>query len=182
MTDNRSSDPDPTPDPDLDELVPAFTGASVEERIYALIVQSDDEWTTSTVAEELECSTDTARKYLEWFVELGVCRKHDGRPARYERNDDYFEWRYVTQLAESHTQADLKENVIELRNQLETYRERYGVERPDAVDLGDDLVNLDRDIENVWDDLTAWASIEDELRLHDRARQYLTTKTEFSPA
>jgi Fe2+ or Zn2+ uptake regulation protein len=168
--------------PNVDELTPAFTDPSVEERIYSLIVQSGEEWSAPAVADELNCSTDTARKYLTWFAELGIVHKHDGRPTTYKRNEDYFEWRYVTQLAEAHTLTELKENVIELREQLETYRERYGVESPDAIDLTDDVQNVDKDIERVWDDLTAWASIEDELRLHERARQRISGETESSTA
>jgi len=107
-----------------------------------------------------------------------VFDRHDGgRPASYERNESYFEWRYVTRLAESHTLAELEDNVLDLRDRLETYRNRYDAERPEAVDLATDVQDLDRDIEDVWDDLTAWASIEEELRLHERARQTLTADT-----
>lgn len=177
MTDNH-----PTPRPNVDELTPAFADQSVEERIYSLIVQSGEEWSAPGVADELDCSTDTARKYLNWFAELGIFRTHDGRPTTYERNEDYFEWRYVTQLAEAHTLPELKENVIELRDQLKTYREQYGVESPDTIDLTDDMQDVDKDIEAVWDDLSTWANLEDELRLHERARRRITGDTETSTA
>jgi len=168
----------PDPGPETPVLEPAFGDSSTEERIYALVVQSDETWTVPEIAEELECATDTARKYLDWFAELGVFDRHDGgRPASYERNESYFEWRYVTRLAESHTLAELEDNVLDLRDRLETYRNRYDAERPEAVDLATDVQDLDRDIEDVWDDLTAWASIEEELRLHERARQTLTADT-----
>lgn len=167
MTGKQPTDPDP----DLEGLEPAFTEPSVEQRVYSLVVQSGDEWSAPDVAERLDCSTDTARKYLNWFAELGIVLRHNGRPTTYERNEEYFEWRYVTQLAESQTVAELKANVRELREQLRTYRDRYNREGPDAVDLSDAVQDLDADIEEVWDELTAWASIEDELRLHERARR-----------
>ena len=78
--------------------------------------------------------------------------------------------------------AELRENVVELRGRLETYRKRYDAEGPDAVDLAVEVQDLDRDVEEVWDDLTTWASIQDELRLHERARQRLVTDTEPSTA
>lgn len=167
----------PNPNSNVDDLTPAFADPSVEEQIYSLIVQSDEAWSAPAVADHLECSTDTARKYLNWFTELGIVRRHDGRPATYERNEDYFEWRYVTQFADTHTLTELKENVLELRERLRAYREQYGVESPDAIDLTDDVRDLDEDIEEVWDALTSWASIEDELRLHERARRTLTGDT-----
>ena len=165
--------------PDLD---PAFGDGSTEERVYRLVVGSDESWTAPNVADGLGCARDTAKKYLEWFAELGVFSRQDGHPAGYERNEAYFEWRYVTRLAESHTVAELRENVVELRGRLETYRKRYDAEGPDAVDLAVEVQDLDRDVEEVWDDLTTWASIQDELRLHERARQRLVTDTEPSTA
>lgn len=178
MTDNLPN----KHNPNVDELTPAFGDTSVEERVYSLLVQSGEAWSAPAVADELDCSTDTARKYLDWFAELGILHRHDGRPTTYERNDAYFEWRYVTQLAESHTLTELKENVIALREQLDTYRERYGAENAETVDLSDDLQNVNKDVEAVWDDLSAWASLEDELRLHERARRRVSGETGPSTA
>lgn len=163
---------------DVSALEPAFDEPTTEERIYSLVVQSDEAWSAPAVAAELDCSKDTARKYLEWFSKLGIFDRHEGRPVTYERNEAYFEWRYVTQLAESHSLAELRENVTDLRERLASYRETYGADQPSEVDLSDDLQDIEGDVEETWDDLSIWASIEEELRLHERARQYLTDATE----
>lgn len=164
--------------PDLSSLEPSFEEPSAEEQIYSLIVQSQNEWTAPAVADELGCSNDTARKYLDWFSELGIFEQHDGRPMSYERNEEYFEWRYVTHLAKSNSLTELRENITELRSELASYREAYGNEHPSEVDLSDDLQDIEQDIEETWDDLSTWSSIEDELRLHERARQHLSAKNE----
>lgn len=158
-------------------LEPSFANPSTEERVYSLLVGSSEAWSAPAVADALECSPDTARKYLEWFAELGILSGSDGRPRTYQRNEAYFEWRYVQQLTETHTLVELRENVSDLRERLETYRERYGEESPSAVDALREGQLSGEDVEVVWDDLSAWAGIEEELRLHERARQQLLDRS-----
>lgn len=45
------------------------------------------------------------------------------------------------------------------------------------VDLGEAAERLDRDLETVWDELSTWAGLEDELRLHDRSRRRKSERT-----
>lgn len=160
------------------ELESAFAEApSIEERIYHLLVGSTDALSATDVAEELSCSVDTSRKYLNWFAELGVATRRDGRPARYERNTEYFEWLYVSELADGHTLEELGANVLDIRERIETLRDCYDAEDPASVDLREAAERLDLDLEAVWDDLSTWAGLEDELRLHDRARRRKSERT-----
>lgn len=172
-----------TDDPDgptrrLDDLEPAFDGASTEERVFDFLIQHAGPASAPEVARAIDCSKDTARKYLEWFGELGVARTYEGRPTTYERNEEYFEWRYVSRLAESHTPEELRANVVDLRDRVETFRERYDAEDPQSVDLLEATRELDADVEEVWDDLSTWAGLLDEIRLHDRARRRRANRTE----
>jgi hypothetical protein len=121
-----------------------------------------------------DCHTDTARKYLDWFTQLDIATRYGGRPTTYERNEAYFQWRYVNSLAESHTIEELRENVQTLRNRLTEYREKYGTEEPETVNALE--VETDESIDDVWNDLTNWVSIQEEFRLHERARQLLTER------
>ena len=164
--------------PPVDDLESVFgEEPSIEERIYSLLVETTEAVTAPAVADQLSCSTDTARKYLNWFAELGIASKHEGRPVQYERNTDYFEWRYVNELANTHSLDDLRENVIEIQERIESFRDRYNATDPASIDVFDAADRLDMEIEDTWDDLSMWASLEDELRLHDRARGRLSDRT-----
>jgi hypothetical protein len=77
----------------------------------------------------------------------------------------------VNSLAESHTIEELCENVQTLRDRLTEYREKYGTEEPETVNTLE--VETDETIDDVWNDLTNWVSIQEEFRLHERARQHL---------
>lgn len=175
------TDPPFSDRPPIDDLESVFTDApSTEERIYSLLVQNTGGVSAPDVAEQLSCSTDTARKYLNWFTELGVATKRDGRPVQYERNTEYFEWRYVSELANTHSLEDLRGNVLDIRDQLTTFRDRYDADNPASIDVVEAADRLDVDLEEAWDDLSTWASLEEELRLHDRARRRLSDRAEAS--
>lgn len=164
------------PPPGLEGIEPAFSEPTTEEQVFAVLVGSTEPLRVADVVGEVGCSKDTARKYLDWFTELGVARKRSGRPVRYERNEEYFEWRYVSRLADEHTLAELRETVVGLRDRLETFRDRYGADDPASIDTIEAADEHDRPVEDVWDELTTWASLSEEIRLHDRARQLLTDR------
>lgn len=156
----------------------AFADDSARERLYSGLVQTREPTSATAIADQAGCHPDTARKYLNWYAQLGVADRHDGRPTTYERNEAYFEWRYVTELANTNTLDDLREHLHTIQTRLETYRDEYGADDPslvDACEAADDPAEIDA----VWRDLAHWASLEAELRLHERARQRLTTHSHF---
>lgn len=170
---------DPTPEtpaaggpPQLDS---AFGDDSARERLYSVLVQTRDPTPVAELATGADCHADTARKYLDWFAQLGIATRHEGRPTRYDRNEAYFEWRYVSDLADRHSLADLREHTRTIRERLEAYRERYDAEAPSMVDTRA-VADEDTPIEDVWSDLATWRSLEDELRFSERARQQLTER------
>lgn len=164
--------------PPVDDLQSVFSeDPSIEERIYSLLVETPEGVTAPAVADQLSCSKDTARKYLNWFAELGIAIKHEGRPIQYERNTDYFEWRYVNELANTRSLDTLRENVIDIQDRIEAFRDRYDARDPASIDVFEAADHLDMEIADAWDDLSTWVSLVDELRLHDRARRRLSDRT-----
>jgi len=85
----------------------AFSSDDVEQRIYGTILQTRKPTAASSIADIADCDPKTARKYLGWFNDLGIVTRYDGHPATYERNDAYFEWRRINQLAADHSVQDL---------------------------------------------------------------------------
>jgi predicted transcriptional regulator len=108
-----------------DELEDAFASDDVEQRVYGTILQTREPTTASAIADSVDCDPKTARKYLGWFETLGIVTRHDGHPATYERNDAYFEWRRINQLAANHSVEDLQDRVRELTTRISEYEATY---------------------------------------------------------
>ena len=146
-----------------------------EPRIYGTILQNREPTTASAIADSADCDPKTARKYLGWFDDLGIVTRHDGHPATYERNDAYFEWRRINQLAADHSVEDLQDCVRELTTRLIKYEEAYAAASPAAVDAVAAAEGSDeRTIDDVYGDLGEWATAREERDRYERARQQRT--------
>jgi predicted transcriptional regulator len=152
--------------------------ADVEQRVYSVVLQTREPTTAGAIAERADCDPKTARKYLDWFANLGVVTRHDGRPTTYERNDAYFEWRRVNELAGEHTVAELRERVRELTARIADYEATYDAETPAAVDAVEIATATDRSIDDVYGDLADWASAHRARERHERARQQRSASRE----
>jgi predicted transcriptional regulator len=150
----------------------AFSGDDVEQRIYGTILQLREPVTASAITERVGCDPKTARKYLDWFADLGIVTCYDGHPATYERNNAYFEWRRINQLAADHTVEDLQERVRELTTRITDYEDTYDAASPAAVDAVTVAEASDeRTIDDVYSDLADWATAREERERYERARQ-----------
>ena len=150
----------------------AFRGDDVEQRVYGTTLQTREPTTASVIAKRADCDPKTARKYLGWFSELGIVTRHDGHPATYERNDAYFEWRRINQLAADHSVEEVKLRVQELTSRIDTYEETYDAATPAAVDAVAAAEASDgRIIDDVYSDLGDWATAREERTRYERARQ-----------
>ncbi len=149
-----------------------FDGDDVEQRLYGAVLQIRSPTTAGDIADQVGCDPKTARKYLQWFSNLGIVTRHDGHPVTYERNDAYFEWRRINRLASENTRDELTQRVSELTLTIERYQERYDAATPSAVDALSAAEKSDeRSIDDVYSDLGDWETARRERRLHERARQ-----------
>ena len=153
----------------------AFAGDDVEQRIYGTILQTREPTTAGSIADAAECDPKTARKYLDWFDQLGIVTQYDGHPATYERNDAYFEWRRVNQLAADQSVTELQDRVRELTTRITEYEDRYDAASPNTVDAVAAAEACDeRTIDDVYGDLADWATAREERGRYERARQQRT--------
>lgn len=149
-----------------------FDDADVERRIYGVVLQTRDPTAASAIADDADCDPKTARKYLDWFAELGIVTERDGHPTTYERNDSYFEWRRVSRLSASHSTDELVQRVDELTRRIRRYEEAYDASSPgdvDAIDAAE--ARADATIDDVYADLGDWETALEERRQYERARQ-----------
>ncbi len=136
--------------------------------MYGAVLHAREPVTPGEIAEQADCSEESARTHLSFYAELGIVVRHEGRPVRYERNDDYFEWRRVNELAREHTVDELQARVSELTDRIEAYRDEYGVDSPAQVDV---LAFDAERVDDVYADLGDWATVTEERRRHERARR-----------
>jgi DNA-binding transcriptional regulator GbsR (MarR family) len=130
--------------------------------------------TATEIAEQAGCSAESARTHLSFYTDLGIVIQHEGRPARYERNDDYFEWRRVNELAQANSIEALQTRVSALTDQIEDYRDQYGSDSPAEVDV----LEFDaKRVDDVYVELADWATAIEERRLHERARRKVAGST-----
>lgn len=145
-----------------------FDDEDTKQRVYGAVLHAREPMTAAEIAERADCSAESARTHLSFYADLGIVIRHEGRPVRYERNDDYFEWRRVNELAREHTVDELQARVSELTDRIETYRDEFGVDSPAEVDI----LEFDAErVDDVYVELSDWATAVEERRLHERARQ-----------
>jgi len=145
-----------------------FEGEDTKQRVYGAVLHAREPMTAAEIAERADCSEESARTHLSFYTDLGIVIRHEGRPVRYERNDDYFEWRRVNELAQEHTVEELQRRVSELTDRIEVYRDDYGADSPAEVDV----LEFDAErVDDVYVELGDWATAIEERRLHERARQ-----------
>ncbi len=151
-----------------------FEAEDTKQRVYSAVLHAREPMTAAEIAERAECSDESARTHLSFYTDLGIVIRHNGRPVRYERNDDYFEWRRVNELVRTHTVDELQVRVTELTNTIEAYRREYDGDSPAAVTV---LEFDPEQIDDVYGDLSDWATALEERRLHERARQKAASST-----
>lgn len=151
---------------------PFESAVSAEQRVYRTLVQTRTPTTVRGIADGADCDPKTARKYVEWFTTLGIATKHDGETPTYERNDRYFEWRRINELAATHTAPELHSAVESLTSRISSYKDRYNADHPGAVDALSPPAGIST--ETAFADLTDWQTARSELRHHEQARRLKT--------
>ncbi|WP_312911772.1 DUF7342 family protein [Natronosalvus caseinilyticus] len=149
-----------------------FEDEDTKQRVYGAVLHAREPMTAAEIADRADCSEESARAHLSFYADLGIVIRHDGRPARYERNDDYFEWRRVSKLSRENTVDELQSRVSELTNQIETYRDKYEAGSPADVDV----LEFDA-VDDIYRELGDWATALEERRLHERARRKVAGST-----
>ena len=154
-----------------------FADEDTKQRVYGAILQAREPTTAAEIATRADCSEESARTHLAFYAELGIVIQHEGRPVRYERNDEYFEWRRVNELARENTLEELQTRVSELTDRIEEYRTEYDADSPAMVDV----LEFDASrVDDVYTDLGDWATAIEERELHERARQKMTSSAASS--
>jgi hypothetical protein len=164
--DGDESSPDLTAFESPDSLL---TGESTRERLLDTVTAVRTPTKVSTIADRADCDTETARDYLEWFAEMGMVRRYDGRPVRYERNDAYFQWRRINRLREAYSEEEIVNALAEAIEEIDEYSAQFDAESPDEVSLV--AASKTTATEAAWEALSEWETLERRAELLDAARR-----------
>jgi len=165
----RAPDEEPPDFDDLEDPEELLTDQPTRERMFDVIVQLRDPTKVSEIADMVECDTETARDYLHWFTEMGMVREYTGRPTRYERNESYLQWRRIEAIRSDYTDEEIVAELTATLEDLESYRERFDAGSPGAVSLVD--ASREHAIEDAWEALSEWQTLERRAALLDAARR-----------
>jgi DNA-binding transcriptional regulator GbsR (MarR family) len=141
------------------------------QRVYDILVGTTDPVSAQQFAEWARCSETGARQALEQLVEMGIAERTGTRPAQYQRNPSYFQWKRVETLAREHSAGELRSRLSELIEADQDLQETYGVPDPDAVVVSDDPVEDHETLHDRWEDLTEWRTIRRDITILKRAVQ-----------
>jgi len=136
------------------------------ERIRTVLEETTEYATAAEIADRARTSEPTTRKYLDELVEDGIgATTQDGRTTLYKRNDGWQIDQRIDELRETTSREELIDGIREMKAQLQTYRDTYGVDGPEelAIDLdaGDDG----------WADVGRWRATRRNLAIAQAALQ-----------
>ncbi|GGL64232.1 DUF7342 family protein [Halocalculus aciditolerans] len=158
--------------PDIEELESPeslLKGGPIRERLLDVVTGLRTPTKVSAIADLADCDTETARDYLEWFDEMGLVHRHDGRPVRYVRNDAYFQWRRIDRIREDYSEQEIVEALSDAIDQIEDYRDQFDADDPGDVSLIE--ASQDMPTEDAWAALSEWKTLERRATLLDAARR-----------
>jgi DNA-binding Lrp family transcriptional regulator len=169
IPDVRESDEEPPNFDAWDEPDALLTDQPIRERMLDVVFQLRDPTPVAAIADRVDCDTETARDYLEWFVEAGIVRENPGRPDRYELNRSYLRWRRIERIQTEHTDEEIVDELETALTALDDYREQFAARDPKEVSL---LEVADADeVAEVWETLSEWNTVQKRAELLDAARR-----------
>lgn len=140
----------------------------IRERMLDVVYQLREPTPVAAIADRVDCDTETARDYLEWFTEARIVREHPGRPVRYESNQSYLRWRRVERIRTQYTDEEIVSELETALGELEDYRKQFGATDPGEVSL---LEAADADdVTEAWEALSRWKTVQKRAELLDAAR------------
>jgi hypothetical protein len=160
--------------PDFDDLVPPaelVSGDRTRDDFFDAVLGLDSPATASEVAELAGHGVDATREYLAWFERMGIVTQVTDSPATYERNQEYLNWRRVQQLRDQYDDDELLDFLDDAAGRDESFAETFGVGSPDAVTITAHAADIDRSVEAVWQDVSAWKTTRRRISLLERALQ-----------
>jgi len=128
------------------------------ERITSVIDATTEPAFAAEIAERAAVSEPTARRHLNSLAEVGridVVPAEQGK--QYKRSPNMLAMRRISGLHRQYSKTELQEGIEDLRETIQSFREKHGVNDPDDL-----ATTLDPGSDD-WTDVSRWRSLEESL-------------------
>ena len=140
------------------------------DRVEAIIEETRESKTAAEVAERAHVSESTARKHLVRLVRLNTANTiKSGQTTRYVRNEDRYLMDRVQERQRNRTNNELVREIEELKAEIRSYRERYGVESPEELAATGEFEKGPAD---PWSEVTEWQATRGALAVAQAALSF----------
>ncbi|MFC6977036.1 winged helix-turn-helix domain-containing protein [Halomicroarcula sp. GCM10025709] len=128
------------------------------ERVREVLVTTASFQYASEIAERAQVSEPSARKHLTTLAESGLATTETtGQGTRFKRSAESMAMQRIKELHTTLSRAELVDGIQDLKTQIQSYQDDYGVTDPDdlALELGPD--------DDGWDEISHWRALEENL-------------------
>lgn len=134
---------------------------TTRERIRAVVQRIQDPTPASAIAGRARASEPVVRDTLADLADLGLVETLEtGQGTLYKRNDQMYIYRQVVELQDQYEEDELVAELQDLKETVNTLREKHGVESPTEL-----ARELDPDDAEGWEDHTLWQTAQKNLYL-----------------
>jgi Fe2+ or Zn2+ uptake regulation protein len=134
---------------------------TTRERVRSVVQRLQEPTPVSTIADRAHASEPVVRDTLGDLVDIGLVETLEtGQGTLYKRNDQMYIYRQVVDLQEAYDEEELVTKLQELKETINSLRNKYGVESP--MQLAQELEPDDTD---GWEAHTTWQTAQKNLYL-----------------
>ena len=131
------------------------------ERVREVALSTTTPQYAKEIAERARVSEPTARKHLETLAEAGFAESvATGRGTRYKRSRQTVAMQRISDIHRELSREELAAGIKDLRTRIREYQEEY-----DASDPDDLAYQLESDVDEGWDVVSAWRAAANDLEI-----------------
>lgn len=165
---NSSSDPI---DQGVEEMRQRWKNrTSTPARVYLVLLETSEYTRYDDIATVADCAPNTAEKYLDWFVDMGIAEGFgESDSVYYRRNDAYFEWFDAYNISNQMEESAIIEQIDELEDRESEIAGYFDTDDPSTLRVLDPS-NDTPDSERLAK-ISEWQSIKQEIGLYRLAHR-----------
>ena len=111
------------------------TEQTARERLLEAIHALSQPMKISVLAEMADCSDQGARNILSDFEDLGIVEKAGENPLKYDKNEAYFRFRRGYELAQAHSDEELRAGIIDRWSKHQAWKQEFETEHPSTISI-----------------------------------------------
>jgi hypothetical protein len=137
---------------------------STPARVYLALLETSEYTHYGDIATVASCAPNTAEKYLDWFVEMGLAQGFTESGLFYRRNNAYFEWFEAYNISNQMEESAIVERIDELEDREHEIAHQFDTNDPftlRVLDPSNDTPDSERLAK-----ISEWQSIRKEIGLY----------------